>query len=237
MRTKITKAPCRKRTGTAVPRAEKMVTWWQQITKFQVKDVNLETIIDTLSWYRIWLPNGFNLIRAKQKLLRKQKRVCKTSWSRRGNQKSFTLAIPVYVNTSPFRNKWDCWESGAQDKTGNFCCTVAIRSGRKMVGGFHGMLYLSAKHSRYLVWWGDNIREAIWRTSMDPGLSVQKQKLRKKPREACKSSWNPRGNQKSFTLTIPWNSAKLVKISPGIIARLHHTDQRLMVLRKEQCAE
>ena len=30
-----------------------------------------------------------------------------------------------------------------------------------------------------------------------------KKKLHKKPREACKSSWNPRGNQKSFTLTIP----------------------------------
>ena len=56
-------------------------------------------------------------------------------------------------------------------------------------------------------------------------------------REACKSSWNPRGNQKSFTLTIPWNSAKLVKISLGIIARLHHTDRRPMVLPKEQCAE
>ena len=53
-----------------------------------------------------------------------------------------------------------------------------------------------------------------------------KTKLHKKPREACKSSWNPRGNQKSFTLTILWNSAKLVKISPGIIARLHHTDRR-----------
>ena len=62
-------------------------------------------------------------------------------------------------------------------------------------------------------------------------------KLHKKPREACKSSWSPRGNQKSLTLTIPWNSAKLVKISPGIIARLHHTDRRLMVLPKEQCAE
>ena len=49
-----------------------------------------------------------------------------------------------------------------------------------------------------------------------------KPKLHKKPREACKSSWNPRGILKSFTLTIPWNSAKLVKISPGIIARLHH---------------
>ena len=37
-----------------------------------------------------------------------------------------------------------------------------------------------------------------------------------KPREDCKSSWSPTGNLKSFTLTIPWNSAKLVKISPGI---------------------
>ena len=63
---------------------------------------------------------------------------------------------------------------------------------------------------------------------MDPGVSVRKIKLHKKPSAACKSSWNPRGNQKSFTLTIPWNSAKLVKISPGIIARLHHTDRRLM---------
>ena len=34
-----------------------------------------------------------------------------------------------------------------------------------------------------------------------------------------------------------WNSAKLVKISPGIIARLHHTDQKQMGLLKEQCAE
>ena len=42
---------------------------------------------------------------------------------------------------------------------------------------------------------------------------------------------------KSFTLTIPWNSAKLVKISPGIIARPHHTDQKQMGLLKEQCAQ
>ena len=47
-------------------------------------------------------------------------------------------------------------------------------------------------------------------------------------KEACKSSWSPIGSLKSFTLKIPWNSAKLVKISPGIIARLHHTDQRQM---------
>ena len=63
-----------------------------------------------------------------------------------------------------------------------------------------------------------------------------KEKLHRKPREACKSSWSPTGNLKSFTLTIPWNLAKIVKISP-IIARLHHTDQKQMGLLKEQCAE
>ena len=64
-----------------------------------------------------------------------------------------------------------------------------------------------------------------------------KQKLHRKHSEACKSSWSPIGSLKSFTLTIPWNSANLVKISPGIIARPHHIDQKQMRLLKEQCAE
>ena len=64
-----------------------------------------------------------------------------------------------------------------------------------------------------------------------------KTKTSQETREACNSSWSPMGILKSFTLTIPWNSAKLVKISLGIIARLQYTDRRLMVLLKEQCAE
>ena len=72
---------------------------------------------------------------------------------------------------------------------------------------------------------------------MDPGVSVQKQNFTRNPEKLAKVPGSPRGNQKSFTLTILWISAKLVKISPGIIARLHHTDRRLMVLRTEQCAE
>ena len=72
---------------------------------------------------------------------------------------------------------------------------------------------------------------------MDPGVSVQKQNFTRNPEKLAKVPGTREENQKSFTLTIPWNSAKLVKISPGIIARLHHTDRRLMVLPKEQCAE
>ena len=104
-----------------------LVTWLQQITKFSVNVVNLETIIDMQSC-RTWHPNGSSRIRAKQKLLRKH-------------------------------------------------------------------------------------------------------------REACKSSWSRIGSLKSFILTIPWNLAKPVKIFPGIIARRHHTDQKQTGLLKEQCAE
>ena len=43
-RTNITRGPCRRRIGRVVP------IWLQQITKFSVKVVNLETIIDMQSW-------------------------------------------------------------------------------------------------------------------------------------------------------------------------------------------
>ena len=62
-------------------------------TKFSVKDVNLQTIIDTQSWCKTWLPNGSSRIRAKQKIHRKLKEACKSSWSRIGSLKSFTLTI------------------------------------------------------------------------------------------------------------------------------------------------
>ena len=69
---------------------------------------------------------------------------------------------------------------------------------------------------------------------MDPAVSVQNKNFAGNRKKLAKVLV---GSLESFTLTIPWNSAKLVKISPGIIARLHHTDQTHMGLLKEQCAE
>ena len=55
LRTKMTRAPCRRCTGEAAPLAEKFGDfWWQQIAKFSVRTVNLETITDTQSWYKPW---------------------------------------------------------------------------------------------------------------------------------------------------------------------------------------
>ena len=64
-----------------------------------------------------------------------------------------------------------------------------------------------------------------------------KQKLLRKRTRACKSSWSRIVNQKSFTLTVPWNLAKPVKIFPGIVVRQHHTDRKEMGFLREQCAE
>ena len=63
---------------------------------------------------------------------------------------------------------------------------------------------------------------------MDPVVSEQNKNFTGNPKKLAKILGARIGSVKSFTLTNLWNSAKLVKISPGIIARLHHTDQKQM---------
>ena len=64
-----------------------------------------------------------------------------------------------------------------------------------------------------------------------------KTKILRKHKGAGKSSWSRISSLKSFTLTIPWNLAKPVKIFLGIIVRRHHTDRKQMGLLREQYAE
>ena len=51
-RTKITRAPCRRRNGEAVPRAEFFGVLIAKVHKVLSENVNLETIIDMQSWCR-----------------------------------------------------------------------------------------------------------------------------------------------------------------------------------------
>ena len=57
-----------------------------------------------------------------------------------------------------------------------------------------------------------------------------KTKTSQETQRSLQKFWSQVGILKSFTLMITWNMAKLVKISPGIIARLRHTDQKQMGL-------
>ena len=52
-----------------------------------------------------------------------------------------------------------------------------------------------------------------------------KEKLLRKHKGAFKSSWSQIGSPKSFTLTVPCNLAKLVKLFLGIIVRRHHRSE------------
>ena len=67
LRTKITNASCRKRTGEALPRAQKFGDLITSDHKVLNEDVNPETITGTLSWYKILPLNGYSRTRAKQK--------------------------------------------------------------------------------------------------------------------------------------------------------------------------
>ena len=92
-RTKITTAPCRRRIGGVVPRAENfgdLITADHKV-KFSVKVVKLETIIDMQSWCRTWLQS----YPCKTKTSQETQRSLQSSWSRIGSLKSFTLTIPL----------------------------------------------------------------------------------------------------------------------------------------------
>ena len=131
-----------------------LVMWYQQITKSSTRKVNLKTITDTLSWYKISPLSGYNFIRVKPKLHRRQKKFKKVSQTIKKAQS----------HTSWIRDEWYLWEIGAQSKRGNVCWTVAIGLGWKRVGWFYGMLLPSAKCSRPPGRWWNSLWTAIWRT-------------------------------------------------------------------------
>ena len=125
-RTKITRAPCRRRTGTVVPRVENagdLITADHKVLSERCESRHnhrYAVVVHDLATQ--WIQS----YQCNTKLPSKRKSAYKSTWSRRGNQKSFTLTIslnvaklvktcpgiivrqPLYVNTSQIGRKWDC---------------------------------------------------------------------------------------------------------------------------------
>ena len=93
LRTKITRVPCRRRNEGSFPRAEKFGDLMAVDHKVFNEEVNLETITDTQSRYKISPLSGFNRIRTKQSRHRRRRRVSESFSSRRKSRKSFTPTI------------------------------------------------------------------------------------------------------------------------------------------------
>ena len=137
--TKITRSPCRRRKGEAVPRADNfgdLITADHKVLSEGCESRNTHrdaVVVQDLATQ--W-------IHAKQKLLRKHKEACKSSWSRIGSLKSFTLTIPWnsgkgcgdlswnHCTSTPHRSETNGIAERAvrRVKEGNLCRIVAIRS-------------------------------------------------------------------------------------------------------------
>ena len=143
---------------------------WQW--KFSRTRQQLETITDTQSWYKILPLNGFNLIRAKQKLLRRRQSLRKFLEPSEKPKVIYTdnsldfgqilwrviLESPNF-DTSSTRDEWHCWKSGTQSKRRNVCWLD-----EKLVVRFFGMLLLFAKCPRPPGRWENSLWRPVRRT-------------------------------------------------------------------------
>ena len=164
LQTKITRASCRRRAGTVLPESDHfgdLITADHKILSEESESRNnhrYAVVVQDVATQ--WL----------------QSYPCKTKTSQE-TQKSFMKFLEptrkpkvIYTDNSlefgkacedlswnhctstPHRSETNGWQkSSAQSERRDVCSIVAIRSGQRKVGGFHGMLLLSAKHSRSLV--------------------------------------------------------------------------------------
>ena len=98
-------------------------------------------------WCRTWPLNGSSRIRAKQKLLRKYKGACKSSWSPRGNHKSVTLTIRKACEDLSWNH---CTSTPHRSQTNGF----AERAVRRVKEGTSAVLLQSGLDEK---WWADSM--------------------------------------------------------------------------------
>ena len=152
----------------------------QQITKFLVKDVNLETNIGLLSWYKTWQLSGSNLYPCKNKNLSDNgEELTKVL---RGDEEPKVMYTDNSVEfgrsceelswnpPTPHSSEINGIAERAVRRIKEGTSAGLLQSGldEKLVGRFHGMLHLSAKRSRSLFWWEDPIWETFWEPFKGP---------------------------------------------------------------------
>ena len=166
-RTKVTRAPCRRRTGEAVLHAEKigdLVTADQKVLSEGSEPRNNHRYAVVIQALAIqWIQSYPCETQTSQETERSLRKFLEPS----GKPKVIYTDIKLEFAKSLWgliMNEWYFRESGTQNQGRNFCCAVAIRFGWKVVGWFPGFLVLSAKRSRHLVGRDNTSWTAIKRT-------------------------------------------------------------------------
>ena len=148
MRTKITWAPCRRRTGAAVPQTEhlrELITADHKVLSERCESRNnhrYPVVVQDLAtqWIQSYPCKTKTSHETEQNLQKLLGAVWKAEshshWQFVGIWQSLWIFFleSSYVNTSPFRNKWDYRKSSAQSERRDICGAIAVRSGWKNGG-------------------------------------------------------------------------------------------------------
>ena len=143
----MTRAPCRRRTGEALLREDKfrnLITAEQKVLNegCESRDNHRYAVVITRSCQI----NGFNLIRAKQRLHMRRREVCQNSWSRHTNQKLFTDNFMEFGNACEDLS----WNHRSSTPHRSETSGIAERAARRIKEGTSAVLLQSGLDER---WW------------------------------------------------------------------------------------
>ena len=178
-RTKLTMAPCRRRTGEALPRAEKfgdLMTADHKVLNegCESRDNHRYAVVAqdlATQWIQSYPCKAKIFAWDIEKFVKIPGAVAQTEsciyWQLDGIWESmwrFIMESP-HFNTSSIRDKWHRWKIRSKSKRRHFSNIATVRTVWKVVVRFYGMLLLSAKCPRPLGGWENSVWKTIWRSS------------------------------------------------------------------------
>ena len=170
-----------------------------------MKDVDLETITDALSWYKFWQLNGFNHIRAKQKTSQETEKSLRKFLE---PQHKPTKVIPTYKSLE--------FGKSCEDLSGNHCTSTphrsetngtAERAVRRIKEGTSVVLLQSSLDEK---WWADSMECYCNMRNMQDLLSDEKTPYERRFGEPVKGPIIPLGSMIEYH-----------PITPKVLSRLH----------------
>ena len=178
-RTKITRAPCRRRNGGAVPRAEifgDLITADDKVLSDNCESRNnhrYAVVVQDLAtqWIQAYpckTKTSQETQRSLQKFLESDRKpkVTKTDNSLEFGKACEDLSWN-HCTSTPHRSETNGIAERAvhRVKEGTSAVLLQIRSEWKLVGRIYRMLHLSAKRHRSIIWWEDALWKTFWATN------------------------------------------------------------------------
>ena len=178
-RTKVTRAPCRRRNGEAVPRADKfgdLITADHKVLSDNCESRNNHRYAVVLQdpatqWIQAYPCKNKTSQETQRSLQKFLERERKPKVIYTDNSLEFGKACEdlswKHCTSTPHRSETIGIAERAVRRVNERTSAVLLQSGLnyKLVGKFHVMLHLSAKRHWFIIWWEDALWKTFWATA------------------------------------------------------------------------